>query len=154
MKVEILNCKSVEELINRVLKDAGMEKEYTLIKNEELDEPTPTTPPSDLGYYLDRIAHNLKVKKHSLQELFKRMIDKYPEAVRHLFLMEMAKEFDNLYPDHISDSKHVWVVSLFGHKPRELNPKMFDASNIPYTPLFRTEKEAQFAADLLSGDGK
>ena len=95
------------------------------------------------------IAKRLNLSEENLDLI----VQHYPEFWLNIVLMEIARDMDDKYPDHIRDCENLYCINKVTFKPEYL-PFAQDFLHYNYTknmtPMFRTIEEAT-AAIAIAG---
>lgn len=98
----------------------------------------------DYKYYQDKLVNKLGIYKIDW------FVKKRPVEALHLYIKEIALEYDSLYSGHIKDVE--WPHAVTVRKGDDDNPKLFitqiENSKTNIRPLFRNRDEACKAIDL------
>lgn len=102
-----------------------------------------------LSYYLDKVAERRGCSPHRANAWLGNLENIYPAAALSLMLREIALDLDMKYPDHISKSKELYVVSMLDGRIHKVKDKNHIRSYKNFA-AFRTIEDAKYACSLLS----
>jgi hypothetical protein len=107
-----------------------------------------------LGEYVAKVAKRLGLSDTTTVMLLTALRQHYKQAVISIILKEIAIDLDKKYPDHIRNSKDIYVISAMNmkiYKAVKDNIKSFDRF-----AAFRTLEDAKKAIEIVTPllDGK
>ena len=102
--------------------------------------------PMDLEYYGNKIGAKLGLTPDKTKDFFNAVGGISPVTAWSLLMKQIALELDKKYPDHIRDSKHIFVVSAINGLIAEL-PKSQIRSYRNFA-AFRSVEDARVACKL------
>lgn len=136
MEQSTLYVKVTEDKIPILLKEG-------FIKEKPSDKEIPT----DVDYYISKVANKLGWKEKKFRNYLEVLASINPIGAFNILLKAIAIELDKKYPNHISKSENIFIVSVFDGSIRQA-----DKSHIKtykHFSAFRTREDAQFALDVL-----
>lgn len=143
MKVEVIECNSLEEVLAHVMNlactDCNCVNRST--EPEEIEKPP-------LDFFIKRIAD--KVGKDFLDTLswLEEIAQISPISSLSMVLREIAIWCDSFYKDHIKDSEEIYIISSLNGKISKLNNKKNIKSYKNFS-AFRTLEDAKYACSIL-----
>lgn len=117
-----------------------------LVTSDAHHQPANPGVPMDLEYYGNKIGAKLGLSPEKAKDFFNAVGSVSPVTVWSLFMKQIALELDKKYPDHIRDSKHIFVVSAINGLIAEL-PKSQIRSYMNFA-AFRSVEDARVACKL------
>lgn len=96
----------------------------------------------DVKYYINKIAN----KYHLYQDTYNNLITKSPVLILSMLLSEIALEMDKKYPNHISESPHIYGFSLAAGRITEIPKNTIRGYKFA---AFRSMEDAKQACHLL-----
>lgn len=112
-----------------------------------VDDPTTKKdlPPhiTDLAFYMKVIADKMHCSPDIIVNNMAALEDVYPSIVFNIILREIAIELDKQYPDHISESDKIYVVSSLDGRITEANKAHI--KNYRNFAAFRSIEDARIA---------
>lgn len=118
-----------------------LQEGYIIEKSLEKEIPT------DVDYYISKVANKLGWKEKKFRNYLEVLASINPIGAFNILLKAIAIELDKKYPDHISKSENIFIVSVFDGSIRQA-----DKSHIKtykHFSAFRTREDAQFALHIL-----
>lgn len=141
-KVELL--KEFYEALIHYLESVKTTKEIEEAKIKQAEERSKI----DVGYIVDKIGNQLNMNFESTVQWIKMIEEVNPAAVVAILLKKIAIELDKFYPDYISKSEHIFIVSLTDGEVHELNKSSI--KSFKGFAAFRTYEDALFAKNLIN----
>lgn len=102
-----------------------------------------------ISYYIDKIAERRGCSPKRANSWLGNLESIYPAAALSIMLREIALELDRKYPDHISKSKELYIISVLDGRIHKVNDKSHIRSYKNFA-AFRTIEDAKYACSLLS----
>lgn len=137
--VEII---TVNESTIPILLKEGVIVENTLVEKKEVAEPT------NIEFYIEHLAARIAWNKFNLGKYLNNLHNIYPAAALSIVLREVAIVLDEKYPDHIRNSKEIWVISMTDGRIHKLHD-LSRVKNFNNFAAFRTVGDAIFARAVL-----
>lgn len=112
-----------------------------------IEKPSNKEIPTDVDYYISKVANKLGWKEKKFRNYLEVLASINPIGAFNILLKAIAIELDKKYPNHISKSENIFIVSVFDGSIRQA-----DKSHIKtykHFSAFRTREDAQFALDVL-----
>ena len=112
-----------------------------------IEKPSDKEIPTDVDYYISKVANKLGWKEKKFRNYLEVLASINPIGAFNILLKAIAIELDKKYPDHISKSENIFIVSVFDGSIRQA-----DKSHIKtykHFSAFRTREDAQFALHVL-----
>lgn len=112
-----------------------------------IEKPSDKEIPIDVDYYVSKVANKLGWKEKKFRNYLEVLAIINPIGAFNILLKAIAIELDKKYPDHISKSENIFIVSVFDGSIRQA-----DKSHIKtykHFSAFRTREDAQFALHVL-----
>lgn len=127
---------------------------------KEDNEPAPEKKNSrkNISYYVRRFGNRKKMSKEDAYRFYNLLVDLVPTSAYQLVLKEIALELDKNYPDHIRDSKEIYVISntsgniMAVDKSHIVNYNNFAAFRTPEDAQYALSIVREFHADLFKAD--
>ena len=113
-----------------------------------IEKPSDKEIPTDVDYYVSKVANKLGWKEKEFRNYLDVLASISPIGAFNILLKAIAIELDKKYPDHISKSENIFIVSVFDGSIRQA-----DKSHIKtykHFSAFRTREDAQFALHVLN----
>ena len=98
-------------------------------------------------YYIEKLAKRLNWKVEKMYNYFNTMYSIHPAASLSMILREIAIELDNKYPDHISNSPEIYVISMFDGRITKANKSLI--KNYRNFAAFRSVEDAKIACNIV-----
>lgn len=137
--VELITTTFVTESLIKYLLDRGMITCKDVAEKKEV--------PTNVSYYIERLAKRLGRSTDDTVELLKNLISYSPISVFSLLLKQVALELDKNYDGHIADADNLYCIDAATGFVRPYKKDIrFCPNNIT---LFRNEKDAYFAIKVL-----
>lgn len=133
----------ISQVMNSLLHEA------TEVYRESAEKPF--TPSDDPAYYLSNLGNKWGMDAEEFIYTMSCINDTTPGALNNIILMEIAKEYDCKYPDHISEAPEFWYYSVADGKIH--NGSQSEVSNkarYKYFAAFRSQEDALYALRLLN----
>lgn len=108
-----------------------------------IEKPSDKEIPTDVDYYISKVANKLGWKEKKFRNYLEVLASINPIGAFNILLKAIAIELDKKYPNHISKSENIFIVSVFDGSIRQA-----DKSHIKtykHFSAFRTREDAQFA---------
>ena len=112
-----------------------------------VEKPSDKEIPTDVDYYISKVANKLGWKEKKFRNYLEVLASINPIGAFNILLKAIAIELDKKYPNHISKSENIFIVSVFDGSIRQA-----DKSHIKtykHFSAFRTREDAQFALHVL-----
>ena len=112
-----------------------------------LEKPSDKEIPTDVDYYISKVANKLGWKEKKFRNYLEVLASINPIGAFNILFKAIAIELDKKYPNHISKSENIFIVSVFDGSIRQA-----DKSHIKtykHFSAFRTREDAKFALDVL-----
>lgn len=112
-----------------------------------IEKPSDKEIPTDVDYYISKVANKLGWKEKKFRNYLEVLASINPIGAFNILLKAIAIELDKKYPNHISKSENIFIVSVFDGSIRQA-----DKSHIKtykHFSAFRTREDAQFALHVL-----
>lgn len=112
-----------------------------------IEKPSDKEIPTDVDYYISKVANKLGWKEKKFRNYLEVLASINPIGAFNILLKAIAIELDKKYPNHISKSENIFIVSVFDGSIRQA-----DKSHIKtykHFSAFRTREDAKFALDVL-----
>ncbi len=136
MKIVSFKCNSVED----------RKKVLAYILRMMSSEPKEFTP--NINFFIERVAEKMNWDYEDTDKFMSFVNSVYPTAAFSIMLREIAIWLDAKYPDHISKSEKIYVISTCDGKIHELNKKSIKSwKNFA---AFRTIEDAKTACRICS----
>jgi hypothetical protein len=150
MKIEIKKCELTKEHLNEILDiiSKAFNCEVGVLPPPDFNNPTVPVI-RNIDYYHQSIAAKVGIKPDSLKQIFKKFSDGYLNVLKEAFLMEIAKDMDADYPDHILQSPELWFVNPLRFTPYKITNREGVEDVYRTLPLFRSKEECQTAIKLI-----
>ena len=108
---------------------------------------------SDIDITIDgairHLVNRIGWKRENFEKYIRSLYKISPAAVFGIILKEIAYLLDKRYPDHISKSEEIWIISSLNGKIQQVqNPKRI--KNFKNFAAFRSLKDALIAKKLLA----
>ena len=129
-----------QELLNKLIADK--------VIVEKTDKDTPSEVPTDIKFYIEKIAKKKGCKLEKLYNFLDNIDELSEVAAFSIVLREVAIEIDKKYKDHIQDSPKIYVISLFDGRITEANKAHI--KNYRNFAAFRTIEDAKIACKIVS----
>ena len=140
MEVKVLRVNNLAELLfQAILADmTGVEGVETAASTDDV---------KDFEYYVAKIAERKGWKFERAYRWLEEIEQEYPIAAFNIVLKEIAIDLDKKYPDHISESEHIYVISTINGRIVEVDKTKI--RNYRNFAAFRTVEDAKFACKVL-----
>lgn len=139
MEVKVLRVNNLAELFQAIIAD--------MTDVEVVASPSSTDDVKDFEYYIAKIAERKGWKFERTNKWLKEIEQEYPAAAFNIVLKEIAIDLDKKYPDHISESEHIYVISTANGRIVEADKTKI--RNYKNFAAFRTIDDAKFACKVL-----
>lgn len=96
----------------------------------------------DIKYYINKIIN----KYHLYQDTYNNLLTKSPVLILSMLLSEIALEMDRKYPNHISESPHIYGFSLAAGRITEIPKNTIRGYKFA---AFRSMEDAKQACHML-----
>jgi hypothetical protein len=116
-----------------------------------IDKPKSKDVNTDLMYYVAKIARKQGWSINRTVKYLNITDGVYTAAVFTILLKEIAIELDKKYPDHIRNSKEIFVVSMVDGKVHKIEGDINKDGNFYNFAAFRSKEDALIACDILKG---
>ena len=136
-----------EKLLAKLLKDGVIYKREVAGDKVEMAGPTMPEVPSELQYYLEKIAQKNGWHVGKVCNILNTVAELNPIAAMNIVLREIAIEIDKKYKDHIQDSPKIYVISLFDGRITEANKAHI--KNYRNFAAFRSVSDAKIACSIV-----
>lgn len=97
---------------------------------------------------ISKLAYKEEWSNDKMKGYLNKLYKISPNAFKTLFLKEIAIILDEKYPNHIRESKQIFVISTLSNKIVELNKRRI--SSYKEFAAFRSYYEARFALDIYN----
>lgn len=139
MKVKVLKVNNLAELFQAIIADmTGLENAETAASTDDV---------KDFEYYIAKIAERKGWKFERTYRWIGEIEQECPTAAFNIVLKEIAIDLDKKYPDHISESEHIYVISTINGRIVEVDKTKI--RNYRNFSAFRTVEDAKFACKVL-----
>lgn len=128
-----LNEKSIPKLLKK-----GMIKEAL----------PPRKVPTDITFYVKRLAQRIKWKEDNLVRYLNNLNTIYPVAIVSIILREIALYLDEKYPDHINNSNEIWYISAINGEIERIHD-VTKVKNFRNFAAFRSLEDAKIAKEIM-----
>lgn len=133
-------------------------KEGTL---KEVPSSTVSDNNFNIEYCVKHLAKRIKWNAQNTLKYLNNLYNIYPAAVFSVILRELAIMLDEKYPNHIENSKEIWIISTLDGEIKKV-PDTTKIKNFRNFAAFRTLEDAKIAkgimketfSDLFSRGGK
>lgn len=139
MEVKVLKVNNLTELFQAILAD--------MTGVEGVETATSTDDVKNFEYYIAKIAERKGWKFERAYRWLKEIEQECPIAAFNIVLKEIAIDLDKKYPDHISNSEHIYAISTINGRIVEADKTKI--RNYRNFAAFRTVEDAKFACKVL-----
>ena len=137
-----------EKLLAKLLKDGVIYKREVAGDKVEMAGPTMPEVPSELQYYLEKIAQKNGWHVGKVCNILNTVAELNPIAAMNIVLREIAIEIDKKYKDHIQNSPKIFIISSLNGKIGEVNKAHI--ANYRNIAAFRSIEDAKIACKIVS----
>lgn len=118
---------------------------HGIVVAEGSDSDTDVTIESAVQHLANRIGWN----KENLEKYFNNLYKISPAAVFEIVLKEVAILLDERYPDHISNSKEIWVINKVNREIQKLKD-LSKIKSFQHFAAFRSLEDALVAKRVMA----
>lgn len=137
-----------EKLLAKLLEEGVIYKKEVAGDKVEMAGPTMIEVPSELQYYLEKIAQKNGWHVGKVCNILNTVSELNPMAAMNVVLREIAVEIDKKYKDHIQYSPKIFIISSLNGKIGEVNKAHI--ANYRNIAAFRSVEDAKIACKIVS----
>lgn len=119
-----------------------------LIKSGVIKEVSDEWTHVDVDFYLEHLAKRIHWNIDNLKKYLSNLYDINPASILSIILKEIAIVMDEKYPDHIRDSKEIYIISSISGKVNKIK-NLSKIKNFRNFAAFRTVEDAFAAKHIL-----
>ena len=127
-----------------------LKEEYlTFLLEQQILEPIENPALLSIEFFIKRLAKRRHWNIDNMHNYLKNILSISKTAFMSIILKEIAIFLDEVYPDHISKSEEIWIISMLNGKVGKITDK---SKIVTYKSFaaFRNKEDAYFALKVLS----
>ena len=127
-----------------------LKEEYlTFLLEQQILEPIENPVPHSIEFFIERLAKRRHWNIDNMHNYLKNILSISKTAFMSIILKEIAIFLDEDYPDHISKSEEIWIISMLNGKVGKITDK---SKIVTYKSFaaFRSKRAACIALSIIS----
>lgn len=146
---DIVNITIIKNDLEVTIKGELKEEYLTFLLEQQILEPIEESTQYNIEFFIERLAKRKHWNIVSMHNYLKNFLSISKTAFMSIILKEIAIFLDEDYPDHISKSEEIWIISMLNGKIGKITDKNKIVTYKSFA-AFRSKEDAYFALKILS----